>query len=428
MGEAISTSHGVTQGKNSSANMFSYYVSDMPDSVNENVDVSEEFMNEYDVLQLADDSVILAEDEDGFKRKALALAQYSRNKNLVINEKKTKYICAHRSSHQKTIIIDQGLKIDPVNSKLGYNWLGFWMIHSNELHELISFNINKKMFSIRKFYEWLSENEDTPFLLKIKVLYSCLFSTLIYSCEAWGDLENISVDLLKFEKRLLKRILGVKEGTTDKIVYFECNRPDVIAVIKDRQRNFFKKLSNLRSEDTSTIGVIELYDRLTQYDQHSGLLNYYRNLSENNQRKAMEDIMNSLRNSDASMCKRYVELTELQQPTCLYNSLPDDKDRTIITRWRLSCHKLYIEIGRYKRPIISRDDRKCKICNVIEDETHAMYKCSAHQFIRISYKELLSLYPSVKYIFNPKTSEHIKAIANYIRDIEDNMETLQMLH
>ena len=62
------------------------------------------------------------------------------------------------------------------------------------------------MFAVGKYHEWLSDNEEIPFLIKIKVLYSCLFSSIVYSCEAWGELHKISGDLLKIEKNFLKRI------------------------------------------------------------------------------------------------------------------------------------------------------------------------------------------------------------------------------
>ena len=62
------------------------------------------------------------------------------------------------------------------------------------------------------------------------------------------------------------------------------------------------------------------------------------------------------------------------------NSLPHDL-RVNITRLRLSAHRLPIELGRYQRPIIPRDERYCKICstagypNMIGDEPHLLFRC-----------------------------------------------------
>ena len=62
-------------------------------------------------------------------------------------------------------------------------------------------------------------------------------------------------------------------------------------------------------------------------------------------------------------------------------SLEDDENRIIISRWRLSSHKLHIETGRYKIPKVPTADRKCQICNILEDEYHALFSCIAHVFI-----------------------------------------------
>ena len=341
--------------------------------------------------------------------------------------KKTKYISTHNDPQNEPIWLNDEVKIDAVKQNIGYNWLGFWLTHNNDLSTLIAFNIKKKMFTIRKFYEWLTDNEETPFTIKIKVLYSCLFSSIIYSCETWGDPAMLSDNLRKIERKLLKRILGVKDGTTDNIVLFECNRPGIISVIKDRQYMFFKKLSELRNEDTTLKGVLELYNALIEQN-NSGILTYYNSLRDNHRTVSAEEIKNSLQTSDATMCRRYVSLTNLEQSTNLYNSFANDKDRIIITRWRLSSHKLFVETGRYKRPKIVTDERKCKLCKVLEDEEHALFSCSAHQFIRTRYKDILQLYPNVNKLLNPQTRECIKSVSKYICDIEDNMKKLDMFH
>ena len=56
----------------------------------------------------------------------------------------------------------------------------------------------------------------------------------------------------------------------------------------------------------------------------------------------------------------------------------NDKDRKIITRWRLSSHHLYIETGRYKNPPVVREERKCVICEEVEDEEHVRFSNVVH--------------------------------------------------
>ena len=58
-----------------------------------------------------------------------------------------------------------------------------------------------------------------------------MFSSLIYSCEAWGDITAIADSLAKIERKALKCCLGVKDGTSNDIVYIELNKPDIISAI-----------------------------------------------------------------------------------------------------------------------------------------------------------------------------------------------------
>ena len=50
--------------------------------------------------------------------------------------------------------------------------------------------------------------------------------------------------------------------------------------------------------------------------------------------------------------------------------------RQALSKLRLSAHNLYIERGRHRR--IPREDRKCSVCGVVEDEIHFLDNC--HKF------------------------------------------------
>ena len=99
-----------------------------------------------------------------------------------------------------------------------------------------------------------------------------------------------------------------------------------------------------------------------------------------------------------------------------------DTKRTIITRWRLSCHKLKIETGRYTKPKTDREDRKCVLCNVIDDERHALFECKAHRLVRQQYTELLQTHNDVMKMLNPTSIEEATKVANYFSAIEENMK------
>ena len=76
---------------------------------------------------------------------------------------------------------------------------------------------------------------NTPFPLKLRIFYGCMFSALLYSCEAWGDFSSTENMILLTERKALKACLGIKARTPDDVIYVGINRPDIKAVIKHIQ-------------------------------------------------------------------------------------------------------------------------------------------------------------------------------------------------
>ena len=129
--------------------------------------------------------------------------------------------------HLENMQISTIREIEAVKPSGGYYWVGFWLSYADNVIDIVSAHLTTKTFNITKFYKWLDMNESTPIILKLSVLYSCMFTAKLYCCKAWGDLEVITVKLLKLERKALKRCLGVKSGTTDDILYCELNTPDI---------------------------------------------------------------------------------------------------------------------------------------------------------------------------------------------------------
>ena len=78
--------------------------------------------------------------------------------------------------------------------------------------------------------------------------------------------------------------------------------------------------------------------------------------------------------------------------------------RENFTRYRISCHNLYVERGRYENPLVPRVERWCVYCNLtlkikaIEDEAHVLIDCPLyssikhkHDFLPSSVSELADM-------------------------------------
>ena len=90
---------------------------------------------------------------------------------------------------------------------------------------------------------------------------------------------------------------------------------------------------------------------------------------------------------------------------------------------RICDHNLEIERGRYYK--IPRQDRLCKTCNVLEDETHFILNCKINENIRdslfstINSENALFRFMSdeqkVVHLLNPTNHKHIKMFGFFLK-------------
>ena len=95
---------------------------------------------------------------------------YADRKYLHINIDKTKYLEFTNNPKLKPIRIDNHEIIEPVKPSDGYTWLGFCLSYHDNVPDIVSANLNKKMFNTVKFYNWLDVNESTPVTIKLRDL------------------------------------------------------------------------------------------------------------------------------------------------------------------------------------------------------------------------------------------------------------------
>ena len=82
---------------------------------------------------------------------------------------------------------------------------------TDDFKKILLANINSRMKHVAKYYAWLEINENRPIETKLLVLDNCVFSALLYGCEARGDVSCIVPKLITVEIQLLKRVLNVKK-------------------------------------------------------------------------------------------------------------------------------------------------------------------------------------------------------------------------
>ena len=130
----------------------------------------------------------------------------------------------------------------------------------------------------------------------------------------------------------------------------------------------------------------------------------------------MSERKGRLLTSNKSMTKRYIEITKGDYASYIYEWNMIEEHRIILSRWRLSCFDLAIETGRYKN--ISREDRLCSVCNVLEDEYHALFVCHLYRNIRSQFSRLITENITINEILHPNNPEKAKEVGKYLKLIE----------
>ena len=409
LGEPITTYYGVTQGRRSSTIFFSFLIRDMPDSIPP--DERDDYMDPYNTAEMADDTILAAENRLSLKNKFEYIYQFSSDKYQLINMDKTLFLHMSETPDTQQIICDNEFIVSQLESGKSVPYLGMHLSHTNKLCDLVEYNLNIRMFNVAKFQSWLDVNENTPFMTKLHVLDNCVLSAILYGFEAWGDLSKYTKKLETIELGLLKSVVGVKKGTPNDLVYHELNRGSIVTKLMDRQEKIIKKIKALNEEDalvkcfwnrSQNLEVYEYYDELTDRNYEQDKFNRFQRILA----------------CDKTMDIRYCELIGLTESNCIYDSYAVDSCRKIITRWRLSNFQLAIETGRYKRPKIDRTRRFCQTCLVVEDEDHVLFNCRLYNQVRDKYPDIFESSNNVKAMLNPKSLETLYKVAKVLFDIE----------
>ena len=412
MGKSILAKHGVTQGRQSSTSFFSFEIQDMARSI----EIPNSKLNGYNLLQLADDTALLAEERFFLRTQFIQCLKFSKDSYMFANTNKTVFLHLSEDPDIEPLDLDGNVVINPADNN-EYVYLGMKFVASNDIIKHIKKNLQDRMYNINKFYDWLHVNEFTPVKVKLQVLYTCMFSAYLYGVETWWKIDDVSKQLLLLERKLLKCILCVKNNTPDDILYLELNKPDIIATVKSRQYSFYSKLLMLQDTDAVSRKILTLHRQLPICRYYDDLDQYSTNC---NKSKRYHD----LQNATSTYLKRYYQLIDIRYNHVIYDSFLPENLRIIITRWRLSNHQLRIETGRQEITFLQRNLRTCANCQILEDEQHVIFQCPLYEKIRLRYVDYMQNYTLIETFFNPTSRDDALLLGNFLSEIESCREAL----
>ena len=222
-----------------------------------------------------------------------------------------------------------------------------------------------------------------------------LFDKLIqpilnYGSEVLGFVNGNAVE--KIHMQFCKTILGIKKTTQNDFVYGELGRVSCrtqrlyntikywAKILTSNDNKYVKRIYNLLKDDLelmpnkinwcsllrdllSSLGLYEVW-----FSQTIGNTDIFLALVK--QRLNDHFVQNwSERLNNSSRALFYRSIAEFKFQSYL-KVIQIDKYRNVLTRLRVSSHKLCIETGRWVRNRLELDQRKCLRCNILEDEYH----------------------------------------------------------
>ena len=220
-------------------------------------------------------------------------------------------------------------------------------------------------------------NKLAPVSVKLKVLKSCVMTTLLYNCESFGP--EIPEGLEQVYFRMLRAALGVRSNCPNLILLMESGFLPLKCVIHMRQLNFFQRFqASLKPNSTRS----EIFKYLLDNNNSTKFIKHYVELDRKYPdvktlvQEQIDIVKSSIRNKGADRNAHYKFWIYLQMNPELVESpflQRIDAVGKCITKFRLGSHNLPIETGRWKRT--QRQDRLCATCGVLGDEFHFVYNC-----------------------------------------------------
>ena len=116
---------------------------------------------------------------------------------------------------------------------------------------------------------------------------------------------------------------------------------------------------------------------------------------------------------------KYKEITGGVYNDAIYGQFLREDKRIVLTRWRLSSHKLRIEEGRHTSPITPRNERTCSECTTcIEDEQHVVFICPLYNGVRIKFPELFARLSTIDKFLSPLNIKDASNVGEILLQIE----------
>ena len=405
LSEALLCKSGVAQGESISPFLFSMYLNDLEEAFilkgYEGIDIG---MIKLCLMLYADDVLLLSESETGLQFGLDVLHDYCERWKLIVNTEKTKILIFRKGGRQNRFNFKFNNESVEVVSK--FNYLGVVFTTSGSFTETHNALSGQAIKAIHRLKSYLYKFTNVSVSHMLELFDKMILPILNYGSEVWGF--STDTKLERVHLQFCKWLLGVRSQTQNNFIYGELGRTNLkvhryISIIR-----YWLKI--IQCPD---VKYIKLVYKMMLNDMH---LHPNKSSWASNLKHLLESLglnyawlNQGVGNAELflQLCKQrlndnFVQTWSAEMQTSTradsYRIFADfgfktylkiinvQKFRQDLTRLRTSSHRLEIETGRWHKPqIIPRNERKCQICNMLEDEFHFLLECSLYMDLRKKY-------------------------------------------
>ena len=410
LGSTIITSTiGVRQGSPTSCYLFVIFV-DVLILMFKSRCVPEPIIQWLHVLMLMDDTIIFATSREKAQEKLDILNEYCEANGMQINESKTKFMAINGSPMDKVSFMMGTHRVRHCES---YVYLGVPITADGRNESTLKMHIENKNKELNKLFIFLAINYDAPFTVKKRVVEAAFTSSLLYGCESWLNVPLKPVE--KMYHSAIKALLGVRVSATNQLCLLEGGFKPLVGLVKDRQKKFFKKMAERPHHHQDPFShAMEIVNALNK-----PMKKYIQSIKDGSDfaTKELQQIKESVTRASGTKFRTYVQLNPELTSHMLYSRnapvIPDYL-RITFSRYRLSSHRLRVEIGRYQGT--PHDQRLCSCGLVVQDEQHIFTCPRVKDILQTPSKS----YNSTSDIFDDTKIEDLRILHQVLKELSYN--------
>lgn len=415
---------GVRQGESLSPFLFSMYLNDIEHEFYASNMTSIDLGSiKLFLLLYADDITLFSETPEGLQEGLNTLHTYCQRWKLTVNTDKTKIIVFRKGG-----ILPRLLKfyygVEELEIVSSFSYLGIVFTPGGSFsnaQKTLSGQAQKAIFKLNRY---LHDFVNVTPRHTLELFDKLVTPILNYGAEVWGFCKADQIE--RTHLQFCKRLLGVKSSTQNNFIYGELGRLDYqtqryfiiikywLKVVNSEGHKFVNIIYNTMLQNINNNNrIVNWVSLVRQLLFKMGFGEVWMQQNVGNRKvflflfkQRLRDTFIQSWNTGINESSRSVFYKTFS--TFTFQSYLDfitvKKFRIALSRLRVSSHRLEVEAGRWARPVrVEYGDRKCRICNKLEDEFHFIIECPL-------YNELRKLYIDKYYTVRPSLFKLIELL------------------